>query len=106
MRKNKQLLKTIALMKELKGLGRRIGVLSNMSREFFAGYFCGAAAPIRALLDGDGLCEAALLPDALRETLEQLGGQARTERDEDGLHLTCTLPAGRAPFAVKEAELS
>lgn len=42
---------TIALMKELKGLGRRIGVLSNMSREFFAGYFCGAAAPIRALLD-------------------------------------------------------
>ncbi len=61
---------------------------------------------IRALLDGDGLSGAALLPDALCETLERLGGQARTERDEDGLHLTCTLPAGRAPFAVKEAELS
>ena len=44
---------TISLMKELKSLGRKIGVLSNMSREFFSGYFCGVAAPIRALLDAE-----------------------------------------------------
>ena len=44
--------------------------------------------------------------EAERETLPQATTPDATERDEDGLHLTCTLPSGRAPFAVKEAELS
>ena len=70
---------------------------------FLSWVLSALGVPCRSLLDGEGLSEAALLPDALRETLERLGGLARTERDEDGLHLTYTLPAGRAPFAVKEA---
>ncbi len=61
------------------------------------------ALKIRALLDGKGIDEDALLPETLREVLRALGAEARSERDEDGLRLTYALPVDRS---AKEAVLS
>lgn len=44
---------TFALMKELKGFGKKIGILSNMSRDFFSTQYCRVAAHIRAICDAE-----------------------------------------------------
>ena len=42
---------TYELMKELKALGKKIGILSNMSQFYYENYFTTVAAHIRALAD-------------------------------------------------------
>ncbi len=44
---------TFALMKDLKAAGKKIGILSNMSRDFFSTQYCRVAAHIRAILDAE-----------------------------------------------------
>ena len=44
---------TFELMKELKAAGKKIGILSNMSRDFFSAQYCRVAAHIRAILDAE-----------------------------------------------------
>lgn len=44
---------TLALISEFKAAGKKVGVLSNQSREFYEGYFCVAGAGIRAMLDAE-----------------------------------------------------
>lgn len=44
---------TFELMKELKAAGKKIGILSNMSRDFFSTQYCRVAAHIRAICDAE-----------------------------------------------------
>lgn len=44
---------TFALMKELKAAGKKIGILSNMSRDFFSTQYCRVAAHVRAICDAE-----------------------------------------------------
>lgn len=44
---------TWSLMLELKAAGKKVGVLSNMSRDFFARHYCKAAAHVHALCDAE-----------------------------------------------------
>ena len=46
---------TLALIRELKALGRKIGLLSNMSELFYKEYYLRRAAHIRALLDAEAI---------------------------------------------------
>ena len=54
----------------------------------------GSRLELRALIDcSPSPDDAALLPPPLQNAVEKMGGSCRVERDEDGVHFSCALPA-------------
>ena len=76
--------------------GERVTVKRLLAPDLANAYLSFPFLPceLRALIDCSlSPDDAALLPPPLLSAVEKMGGSCRVERDEDGVHFSCALPA-------------